>query len=1123
MPLLYFKYRTDQGNTITAAQVSPFSLGGNEAQLQTNFDIPAVQPYYLYYVNAGSILPNSDTTINTYLSSIGQFDTYTRYNLFTGYTATTAPSTFLSRTSFNTYSATTLTNINSRLLNTTFATYSANTLTAINNRLLTSAFNSYSATTLTNINSRLLNTTFATYSASTLTNINSRLLTSAFNSYSATTLTNINSRLLTSNFNTYSAATLTNINSRLLTSNFNTYSASTLSLIQASQAGLDPKQSVFVGTTANLSSATYNSSGGASGTGRFTSAPTTIDGIVLSNGKRVLVKNQTDARQNGIYAVISSGTWDRSSDMDGNPTTEISAGNFTFVETGATLTGSGWVIVGNGDLIVNTNPIVWTRYSSIAAYTQGTGILISGTIISFDGASVAGNSMTWGGTQLDVDPTTGTLLTALNTKLNVSLFNPYSASTLTNINSRLLTSAFNTYSATTATNINSRILTANNGLTKSGVNVRLGGNLTGATTIGLGVNSLTFTGTTGTLRYGSDLSAQYTNRSLVDRGFVTGLTSQRLLTTSFNTYSASTLTNINSRLLTSAFNTYSATTLTNINSRLLTNTYLIYTASTLTNINSRVLTTAFNTYSAATLTNINSRVLTTAFNTYSASTLTNINSRILTANNGLNKVGSNVRLGGNLTGATTIGLGVNSLTFTGTTGTLRYGSDLSAQYTIRSLVDRGFVTGLTSQRLLTTSFNTYSAATLTNINSRLLTTAFNTYSAVTQTQINNANVTYNNGINRVGNNVRLGGNLTGATTIGLGVNSLIFTGTTGTLRYGSDLSAQYTIRSLVDRGFVTGQTSLRLLTTSFNTYSASTLTNINSRLLTTAFNTYSAATLTNINSRLLTTAFNTYSASTLTNINSRLLTTAFNTYSASTLTNINSRLLTSAFNTYSASTLTNINSRILTANNGLTKSGVNVRLGGNLTGATTIGLGTSNLIFTGTTGTLRYGSDLSAQYTNRSLVDRGFVTGSTLYTRSQLVIYSSGSTNINTTLPVAIPFNVAPRVNDTATFTQTGGTIIRILVAGKYDISYSINVLNTTATAKSVAANIFRNGVIVNETLTSASFSSTNAGAQLVLTQTDITFAANDTISLAGYRLISATGNATIVPNSVFLNIVRKN
>ena len=69
----------------------------------------------------------------------------------------------------------------------------------------------------------------------------------------------------------------------------------------------------------------------------------------------------------------------------------------------------------------------------------------------------------------------------------------------------------------------------------------------------------------------------------------------------------------------------------------------------------------------------------------------------VTASNGLNKVGQNVQLGGNLITPTTVTLQGNDLTFSqGTAGgsTLKYAGDYSADYTIRSLVDKGYVDAL---------------------------------------------------------------------------------------------------------------------------------------------------------------------------------------------------------------------------------------------------------------------------------------------------------------------------------------------------------------------------------------------------------------------------------------------
>ena len=135
-------------------------------------------------------------------------------------------------------------------------------------------------------------------------------------------------------------------------------------------AGLDPKESCRVATTADLA-ATYAAGGGAGGTGQFTGAPTTIDGTVIATGDRILVKDQTDAQQNGIYVVTGTTTiWDRASDQDGSPATDVSGGNFTFIEQGSTNIGTGWVVTGNGTLTLNTDDLNWVQFSASTSTTR---------------------------------------------------------------------------------------------------------------------------------------------------------------------------------------------------------------------------------------------------------------------------------------------------------------------------------------------------------------------------------------------------------------------------------------------------------------------------------------------------------------------------------------------------------------------------------------------------------------------------------------------------------------------------------------------------------------------------------------------------------------------------------
>lgn len=142
----------------------------------------------------------------------------------------------------------------------------------------------------------------------------------------------------------------------------NPQDAATKAYVDALAAGLDPKESVLVATTGDIG-ATYATT---PNNGQFTSTPTSIDGIALNVGDRVLVKDQLDAKQNGIYVYTAVSTLTRSADMDGSPASEVSAGNYTFATDGVTNEAKGYVIIGSGILTLNTDNIVFSQFSGAA-------------------------------------------------------------------------------------------------------------------------------------------------------------------------------------------------------------------------------------------------------------------------------------------------------------------------------------------------------------------------------------------------------------------------------------------------------------------------------------------------------------------------------------------------------------------------------------------------------------------------------------------------------------------------------------------------------------------------------------------------------------------------------------
>ncbi|WP_448091968.1 phage tail protein [Pseudomonas lini] len=105
-------------------------------------------------------------------------------------------------------------------------------------------------------------------------------------------------------------------------------------------AKLDRKQSVRVATTANI----------------VLSGAQTIDGVAVVAGDRVLVKNQTLAKENGLY-VVANGAWVRTKDADSS--LRVTSGLMVSVEQGTTLADTIWQLVTDGAIVLDTTPLVF--------------------------------------------------------------------------------------------------------------------------------------------------------------------------------------------------------------------------------------------------------------------------------------------------------------------------------------------------------------------------------------------------------------------------------------------------------------------------------------------------------------------------------------------------------------------------------------------------------------------------------------------------------------------------------------------------------------------------------------------------------------------------------------------
>jgi hypothetical protein len=115
-----------------------------------------------------------------------------------------------------------------------------------------------------------------------------------------------------------------------------------------------------------------------------------VDGVTLAEGDRVLVKAQTNAAQNGIYVVQTSGAALRASDF--NEPMEVDGGDFIFVTGGNTYDSTGWVQTSTSVVTIGTDPILFTQFSGAGTYLAGTGLELNGNVFEIDATYTATKS-----------------------------------------------------------------------------------------------------------------------------------------------------------------------------------------------------------------------------------------------------------------------------------------------------------------------------------------------------------------------------------------------------------------------------------------------------------------------------------------------------------------------------------------------------------------------------------------------------------------------------------------------------------------------------------------------------------------------------------------------------------
>jgi hypothetical protein len=167
--------------------------------------------------------------------------------------------------------------------------------------------------------------------------------------------------------------------------------AATKNYVDTTAQGLNIHDAVSLATAVAITTGlvyTAGSTGADGGTGvgatlAFTAAA--IDGVTLTstdvtNGTRILIKDQTTQTQNGIYVVTSVAatiTLTRATDADNHVLRQLSAGDFVYVVNGTQNTGKSYVQATLGTAIgggikIGTDNIVYNQFGSAGTVPYAT-------------------------------------------------------------------------------------------------------------------------------------------------------------------------------------------------------------------------------------------------------------------------------------------------------------------------------------------------------------------------------------------------------------------------------------------------------------------------------------------------------------------------------------------------------------------------------------------------------------------------------------------------------------------------------------------------------------------------------------------------------------------------------
>lgn len=162
-----------------------------------------------------------------------------------------------------------------------------------------------------------------------------------------------------------------------------------LGQLQAYVSGIAWKQPVRAASTANVT---------------LTAPGTSVDGVTLAAGDRLLLKNQTDATQNGVWVwTAAASALTRATDADSGAELVAAA---VFVREGSTNADRAYVQATDGAIALGSTALVWNQFGGMVTYTGQNGVQVVGTTISAVAAPGGGVTVTGSGLAVDQSVTT---------------------------------------------------------------------------------------------------------------------------------------------------------------------------------------------------------------------------------------------------------------------------------------------------------------------------------------------------------------------------------------------------------------------------------------------------------------------------------------------------------------------------------------------------------------------------------------------------------------------------------------------------------------------------------------------------------------------------------------------